>query len=223
MKPAFEVEKQSRGSILTINQRFYHLAVLIATDDAQQYAQSYSILTKGKRSVFGIKAGLRIFELIKKDEKLKPRWIYPELYGSKKGVKLCLVCGKPTKYGRAYCSPECGEIDWPKNLQADNAGKRIIKNYVPKPCERCGKKFEPKSNIQRFCPECRVIVQKEYKAKVYQNLKAQKALIEKKATCVQCGKEFTPRRANAKYCSAECAHKVDMIRKRRARELLLNK
>ena len=227
MNPLYESEKPGRGSVLPLYQRFYHLAVLIATDDAQQYAQSYSILTKGKRTYFGLKAGLRLFKIIKQDEITKPRWIYPELYKSEEKKCLCVVCGKPAKWSKIYCSRECRRIDWGVSLPVKHKPIKTP-HYEDKPCKRCGKYFTPRSNRALWCDKCRPIAQAEYKKNVAnprdkERQRELRAQIIKKIVCVHCGKEFVSNHWGAKYCSAKCHREVDAAQKRAAYALLKKK
>lgn len=84
-----------------------------------------------------------------------------------------------------------------------------------KKCQRCGKEFEYKRCTAKYCPDCRLIIQreqrKEYQRIYYAKRKKGDAVIKKSPapiirTCVRCGKEFDGYNS-AKYCP-DCRSKA---------------
>jgi 5-methylcytosine-specific restriction endonuclease McrA len=72
--------------------------------------------------------------------------------------------------------------------------------YSVKTCQRCGKEYEPKSSMQKWCLECRTVAVAE-KCRVYQQKLRDKGPHGfKLKTCQRCGHEYQPTTGNQKYC-----------------------
>lgn len=66
------------------------------------------------------------------------------------------------------------------------------------------------SNLQLLCPNCHAIIHNTKKTQVQE--KVQENPIEKSNNkiCAYCGKEYTSKYKNSKYCSIECSNKSQM-------------
>jgi 5-methylcytosine-specific restriction endonuclease McrA len=72
--------------------------------------------------------------------------------------------------------------------------------YSVKTCQRCGKEYEPKSSMQKWCLECRPIASAE-KARITQQKRRDKGPHGfKLKTCQRCGHEYQPTGRLQKYC-----------------------
>lgn len=142
---------------------------------------------------------------------------------------ICRACGKHFKGGpRAWYCPECREI---RKAIADQQCKERRRMGNTRSigstdiCERCGKEYTVEGGLQRFCPECGKINDKETRRKEsleyyhankekinpIRNPKRQKGL----AKCVICGKEFDANHTRRNTCCEEC--KKELIRQIRQR------
>ncbi len=202
-----EMIRQNHGVTLGIYARCYHMAVLIASQDKEQFAQSYSILSQGKRTISGIKHGCLLFEQMKKDEITKPWWIYPEL-GK-----------KPPKRGRQRKKVEAQKKEEPKKEapkeKKNNRGYgAIVHNRT---CYRCGKPFSTTVNRKIYCDECRTQAAKEgksvYYAMVTKRKREEKKVFEKRI-CPVCGGEFETSYSKKIYCSDKCNWKASYALKK---------
>ena len=116
--------------------------------------------------------------------------------------RKCRQCGRPI-----------ADSDVARKLRGEWLGCpdcfEVREQYV-KPCEGCGRKVVG----SRFCNfRCRAHY---YNAPAAARRKAQRLEARQDMVCVQCGKTFTPRRSDAKTCSAACKQKAYRQRQRDA-------
>lgn len=115
------------------------------------------------------------------------RYRYQDQHKPKKEYSVCVVCGGKIDHShKTYCSIEC--------------------QYPKRPCEYCGKIFQPTTYGKSCCSD-----------------KCIKSLTDKKKregqlskTCEMCGSTFSAIRdkAHQKYCSDKCRERADGQRKR---------
>ena len=124
----------------------------------------------------------------------------------------CVICGKefPWNNGKVTCSDDCR---YERKLEIARKGAKKFqekhKAFIPtKPCECCGKEYQPLNTRGRFCSdECRSEQKKRNNA--------EKTTIRKlqKKKCSLCGNEFDAP-FNEKYCSPFCRAEANRIRSR---------
>lgn len=115
-------------------------------------------------------------------------------------MNKCVICFKEFEPSKNHphqqtCSKKCcSRWHYLRNKKKYNKPK---KNYVERKCHYCGKKYKPKSFIQKYCSnKC---------SKLAFNKKRKKHILKKKL-CKHCRKLFLPdkRHPQAKFCSEKC-------------------
>ena len=77
-----------------------------------------------------------------------------------------------------------------------------MKHYKlsPQSCAYCGKTFQPKSQVHRYCSET---CKRKFKAEQREN-KRESQLQNVEAVCEECKKPFTKQQPTQKFCSPQC-------------------
>lgn len=122
-------------------------------------------------------------------------------------TNACAECGGPVAHEelgrpRRFCSDQCKK-------RASNRSQNRRRLPAPKlptrSCEHCGRTFAPNRRDQIYCsnahtyPYCAVAAYQARK-KAGEPLRQ----VEQTRTCVECGKQFTAFKSNAKWCSPIC-------------------
>lgn len=111
---------------------------------------------------------------------------------------ICKGCGReftPTHGNNKYCSVQCRD---------KHSGRITYNRGTTGTCKECGRPFKKIYGSEQFCSiDCRKIA--TYRKK-QADRQAQKQPIAPR-NCLYCGKEFTPKRSDTKYCCHECADK----------------
>lgn len=91
--------------------------------------------------------------------------------------------------------------------------------FKTKVCTRCGNEYQPHNGHQKYCYECRPIVDKsrgvirrQNKPEWYAAYNAARATGRKIRTCLVCGKEYQPTSSTQKYCP-ECRPIISAAKK----------
>lgn len=74
-------------------------------------------------------------------------------------------------------------------------------NFQTKICERCGKEYQPRSAVQKFCGDCKGIVDKERKKKHYMKTHPNAYIEKPKEFCVVCGEKKSASFNGLPYCN----------------------
>lgn len=116
---------------------------------------------------------------------------------------VCAECGGKVEHGergrpRRFCSETC-------KMRAGNRRTRRAQEPAPKadprPCEHCGKTFQPKRRDRRYCYGgwC---AQAAYQARKAAG--ATSRMGEREFTCHECWARFTAKHPAARWCSHSC-------------------
>lgn len=131
--------------------------------------------------------------------------------------RVCRECGRSFEGGpRSYYCPYCRAERKKKASRECKARERAgITRKIGSidRCERCGKEYQIKGSLQRFCADCKPIHTLEYDRQTsllfyYENkdrINPPRKIKRRKRgnTCAWCGKVFDPINGNT-TCSNEC-------------------
>ena len=81
--------------------------------------------------------------------------------------------------------------------------------YQKKDCPECGVETAWETGIKHSrlrCRKCELALQREWNSRASRNYRRRTGQVIHRSTakCEQCGKEFTPKRSTAKFCSSFC-------------------
>ena len=81
--------------------------------------------------------------------------------------------------------------------------------YRKAPCPECGVETAWEADIKHSrqrCRKCELALQREWNSRASRNYRIRTGQVIHRSTakCEQCGKEFTPKRSTAKFCSSFC-------------------
>lgn len=127
-------------------------------------------------------------------------------------MKNCAICGQPFEphTTQKYCSPECKQEA--ANRRARESTKATKKKRSKPRCVVCGKEISwAVKKTAKYCST-------ECKSKANKKRPKPQPQLEKRA-CANCGKEFTPKRADNIYCSAYCLQDAQ-IKRGKARKVV---
>ena len=117
----------------------------------------------------------------------------------------CIICGKPAKYNKRFCTEECFK-EHDRRIKRASYFRCKDAEATERICPTCGKIFVSAHATKKYCSEeCRFTAHNK------------KACKERKSTgtvkiCERCGAEFIYSLQHRKYCSDEC--KKDSKRER---------
>lgn len=130
----------------------------------------------------------------------------------------CRYCGITFKGGpRAWYCPECRrlrEAERAKKYRNDGFQRHLGDIDI---CKNCGKKYIVQSGPQKYCPDCKIEMERKLGAKqsleyynknkdeINPKRNERRRAIEK--SCVVCGKLFYSPDCS-KCCSEECSHEL---------------
>lgn len=119
------------------------------------------------------------------------------------------LSGREDRKSALYCSDVCmasyhvimsrrfGYAQSRAEYLAAHAANRARKADAERDCDRCGKMFrQGKNKARTYCDDCASVVRAEANRK------------HDDRACLQCGTTFTPKRADAKFCSRACMSKA---------------
>ena len=81
--------------------------------------------------------------------------------------------------------------------------------YCKAPCPECGVETAWDADIKHSrlrCRKCELALQRKWNSRASRNYRIRTGQVIHRSTakCEQCGKEFTPKRSTAKFCSSFC-------------------